>query len=162
MKNNFENKQTSILAEQTAYAFAALPNIFVATLINAGILSIALWPAIRHEELFAWLAIISIVSLIRGLTFYKYNKSEITPDQVPVWHRRFILGSIVAALTWGSTAIFLFPPEDIARQVFLAFILGGMSAGAITSLSSIKTAVFSYIGISLTPLILRFFNSDTE
>ena len=46
--------------------------------------------------------------------------------------------------------------------MFLAFAIGGIAAGAVTSLSYIKFAVYSYLGFSLTPLLVRFFYSGTE
>ena len=37
-----------------------------------------------------------------------------------------LVGLGVAGTLWGSTAIFLFPLESVAHQVFIAFVLAGM------------------------------------
>ena len=160
---NLDKNKESVLSKQIALAYASFSNTIIATFINAGVLIIVLWPEVEHENLFIWLIAISIVSLTRALIAYNYHKkNEISPEQIPIWYRRFITGTILAAMVWGSSAVFLFPSDDIVRQVFLAFILGGMSAGAIASLSSIKMAIYPFLCITLSPLIIRFFISDAE
>ena len=152
----------TILAEQTSHIYAAVGKAILATIINSTILTIMLWPVISHKILLTWLALIFLVSIIRSFMTYRYKLAAPSNEEVPIWTRRFLFGSIVASTIWGSSSIFLFPTDDLTRQVFLAFVLGGMTAGAITSLSFIKLAVYVFLGFTLIPLAIRFFYSDTE
>ena len=151
-----------ILAEQTSQVYAAVNKAIFATIINSTILTIVLWPVISHKILVIWLTSILLVSIIRSFTTYRYKLASPSPEEVQIWTHRFLLGSIVASTIWGLSSIFLFPTDDLTRQVFLAFVLGGMAAGAITSLSYIKLAVYIYLGFTLVPLAIRFFYSGTE
>lgn len=152
----------SILAEQTSQAYTAITKAIFATIINSTILTVVLWPVISHKVLLAWLISILLVSIFRVFVAYRYKLASPSPEEVQIWNRRFLLGSVVSSTIWGASTIFLFPEEDLTRQVFLAFVLGGMAAGAITSLSYIKLAVYIFVVFTLVPLAIRFFYSGTE
>jgi signal transduction histidine kinase len=59
-------------------------------------------------------------------------------------------------MAWGSSAIFLFPNESLAHQTFLAFVIGGMVAGAAGAFSSVMKAFLAYSVPALCPIIVRF------
>ena len=153
---------SSILSEQTAETFGALNNAIIATIVNSIILVVVLWSYVDNTILIIWFASLFIVSFLRAYTGYRYKIISPSITNSLLWNKRFITGSFVASIIWGASSIWLFPVGDISRQVFLAFVIGGMAAGAVTSLSYIKHAVYSYLSIILIPLSLRFFFSDTE
>lgn len=170
MKSPVDKKQSEIinqndnavLTEQTAQLYASVNNAILATIINSIILVIVLWPSVQHNYLIIWLASLIGLSLLRGIVAYRYKKASIAPEEVRVWTQKFLAGSITASVIWGASSIWLFPTEDLARQVFLAFVVGGMAAAAITTLSTIKVAVNVFLALTLFPLMIRFFMSGTE
>ncbi|MDH5353463.1 MAG: ATP-binding protein [Gammaproteobacteria bacterium] len=153
---------TAVLAEQTSQIYAAVNNAIIATIINASILVFVLWPVIDHNILQIWLAAIFLISLVRGISAYLYNKTGPHLQKASLWYRRFLIGSLLASLVWGASSIWLFPVNDLARQVFLAFVIGGMAAGAVTSLSYMKLPIYFYLCSALIPLLIRFIYSETE
>jgi len=155
-------REDEVKAEQTRLAYASLNNALFATLVNTLILVIVLWPVIQHNILLTWLSVIYLVSFIRGYTCYKYKRTADSVEKNSFWYRLFFIGNLTASLIWASVSIWLFPPDNLARQVFIAFVIGGMGAGATTSLSSVKIFVHTYLCITLIPLLLRFFLSDSE
>ncbi|MEJ2143439.1 MAG: ATP-binding protein, partial [Gammaproteobacteria bacterium] len=56
---------------------------------------------------------------------------------------------------WGIIPIFLYP-DEITYQVFIAFVIGGMAAGAVSTLSYRLVTITIFLTVSLVPLILRF------
>ena len=164
MNNYYTNKphESSILSEQTSESFGALNNALIATIVNSIILVVVLWSHVDNTILTIWLASLFLISFIRSYTAYRYKVVSPSIIDPLIWNKRFITGSFAASIIWGASSIWLFPAGDISRQVFLAFVIGGMAAGAVTSLSYIKFAVYSYLSITLIPLSLRFFFSDTE
>jgi len=154
--------QLSIQSEQTSQIYAALGNAIVATIVNATILVVVQWPVIDHAVTLIWLASIALISFARLVLAHRYEKASPPPEKSRIWTRLFLIGTFLAALAWGSASVWLFPDGNLAHQVFLAFVVGGMAAGAVTSLSHIKVAIYSYLGISLTPLIIRFFFHHEE
>lgn len=152
----------AVLAEQTSQICTASKYGILATVVNSIILTIVIWPVISHDILLTWLISILFVSLVRGIIVYRYKLVSPSQDEVSIWTRRFLLVSNTTSVIWAASSIWLFPEDDLARQVFLAFVVGGMAAGAISSLSYIKSAVYIYICLSLIPLAVRFFISGTE
>ncbi|MCK4708852.1 MAG: PAS domain S-box protein, partial [Gammaproteobacteria bacterium] len=162
VKNNIDNHALAILAEQTSQAYAALNNAMIATFINASILVAVLWGSIDHEILLIWSVVILLYCLLRVFTAYQYKKAVLPDENIELWSRRFIIGSLLGAAIWGAGSVWLFSEDSFAHQVFLTFVVGGLVAGAVTSLSYFKIAVYSFLVITLTPLIILFFMSQAE
>ena len=154
--------ESAILAEQTSQMYAAVTAAVFATFINASILIFVLWPVIDHTILLIWLAVIVVINLLRGVLAYQYRTTAPPDEQVFHWYRWMLVSSLLAALAWGAASIWLFPADDLARQVFLAFVVGGMAAGSIASLSYIKLTIYSFLGFSLVPLQFMFLMSGSE
>ena len=71
--------------------------------------------------------------------------------------RRFIWGTFASGCLWGATGIVFFPEHSIPHQIFLAFVLGGMIAGATAVYAALQEAFLAYTLPAITPLVLRFF-----
>lgn len=160
--NNLNSTELAILAEQTSQIYDAGNKAIIASVINSIILVIVFWPAVKHPLLLSWFAALIAVSLLRGVLSYRYIKSSEIIKDAPHWARCFLIGSVSASVLWGATSIWIFPEQDLARQVFLAFVVGGMAAAAITTLSYLRLAIYAFLVLSLFPLMIRFFTSGTE
>lgn len=143
--------------EQVKLLYEAMPLTAIATVINALILVVIEWNVVEPVVSIVWCASILIVTFLRLRLSYAYRQQGPEPDQATPWETYFSIGTIVAGIIWGSTALFLFPENSISHQVFLAFVVGGMCAGAITSLTPLPLPIFSFLILSLSPLCLRFF-----
>ncbi|MCK4706459.1 MAG: PAS domain S-box protein, partial [Gammaproteobacteria bacterium] len=154
--------ESAVLAEQTSQLYAAVNFAIIGTFINASILVFVMWSVIDHDTLLIWLIAIVLISLARGITAHQYKKAAPPIENSRFWIQRFLIGSVLISLVWGASTIWLFPVDDVARQVFLAFVVGGMTAAAVSALSQSKVAIYSYLGFILIPLLAQFFYSGTE
>ena len=154
--------KSAVFTEQTSLLYGSMYSALIATLLNSFILAAVMWPVISHDVVMVWLFSIVLISLVRAVTTYRYNKASPENTETFTWFNRFFIGSIFAGLLWASASIWLFPVDSIARQVFLAFVVGGTVAGAITSLSQTRLTIYVFITLSLTPLLIRFFTSESE
>jgi len=155
-------RQLNINSEQISLLYAALNNSIIASLVSALILVIIFWSSTDHATLQIWLSTVFIINIGRFYSQRRYNKYRQHPEEIQPHITIFLSGVFFSSLVWGSASIWLFPAEDQVRQVFLAFIIGGLAAGSITSLSYNKLAIYSYLGITLTPLIIQFFLTRSE
>jgi len=73
-----------------------------------------------------------------------------------LWGLLLFFGLGISGILWGSTAIFLFPVQSLAHQVFIAFTLAGMTAGAVAVFSPIMPVFLAFIIPALAPIIVRF------
>jgi hypothetical protein len=93
------------------------------------------------------------MALLRCSLLLKYRRN---PEGAN-WGRWFALGTLGSGLCWGSAGLLLFIPESVPHQTFLTFVIGGMSAGAVTTLSASIRVVLAYVIPSLLPLTVRLF-----
>ena len=143
--------------EQTRLLYANLPTAIGVNLVLALILVYVQRSVMDHALLYGWLILMIMVSLYRTiLTVLWHRNKESGVSFILRWRRRFRVGIIASGLTWGMSGILLFPGGNIPHQVFLSFVLAGLSAGAVTSLSVDRLSVLSFLPLTLIPLIVRF------
>jgi len=152
-------QQLKVRAEQLHLAYEAFPGGAVIVIINAFLLTIVQWEVIDHVVLLTWFLILAVITMLRGLLYIFYKRCRHDFINVEKWERFFLIGVVAAALLWGATGIWLFS-EDIVYQVFLAFVLAGMCAGAVTTLSFMRWPVISFLIITLSPLIMQLLQSE--
>lgn len=157
--SNKPDVSKAIYTEQVKLLYAALPLSIIATLLNSIILVFVLWSVLDHGHLLAWQVVMVAVILARTI-LYISSRYYFDEAKAPFWDKFFLLGAIATALLWAGAIIFLFP-EAIEYQVFVAFVIAGMSAGAVTSLSYLRTPVFFYLPIMNIPLAAAFLLEGT-
>lgn len=145
-----------IRLEQVRILFAAVPLSLVAVLLNATILSAVFWKMVPAAANIAWLGAVYAVSLLRWTLYRRFIAATQEDRSGGRWQRLFAAGVLLSGLAWGSTSLLLFPAHSLVHQVFLAFVIAGMSAGAVTTLSADYRLVALFLLLNLMPLTARF------
>jgi PAS domain S-box-containing protein len=128
----------------------------LATVVNASILVFILWEEITHWILALWYIIILLISLIRYILNQRFlGRADQTQD-IRRWGQILLVGLAIPGLLWGATGIFLFPVHSVAHQVFIAFVLAGMVAGAVGVFSPIMPVFLVFSIPALVPITIRF------
>jgi PAS domain S-box-containing protein len=149
-------------AEQVKQLYQNASVGLAATVVNSAILSSVQWKVVPHQALVLWLACIFLITLLRYALLHRYRRSSVSPAEAGRWGTWFTVGAALSGIAWGAAGIVLFSAESTAHQVFLAFVLGGMVAGAAVTYSIIMQAFLAYSIPALTPLIIRFFTISDE
>ncbi len=152
-----QNVAEQIRAGQIRQLYLRLPIAACITFINVTILIIVQWPLIKHSILLGWWGSMVLITAVRWLLVFLYQRAAPTPVDIEPWATRFFIGTICAGLAWGVAGFLLFPEQDIVHQVFVAFVLAGMASASVTTLASVLGAVLTFLCTMLVPLILRFF-----
>jgi len=134
----------------------------MATLINGCILVMILWGQSYTPNLIAWLVCVFLVVTVRVAITASYRKAAPSSRDSPKWKMRFLFSLFLSGVLWGAPAIFLFPTASIGHQVFIAFVTGGMVAGAVGSFTSIISAYYLFSIPALLPVVIRFFSAGSE
>lgn len=142
--------------EQVAQLYRLAPVGLVATVINGSIVALILWGVVPAARILLWLGALLAVTLARFVLLRKSRRHAVTPDRAPQWGRSFVIGIGLSGTVWGAAGILLFNEGSTAHQVFLAFVLGGMVAGAAAAYSAVNAAFLSYSIPALAPLTARF------
>ncbi|MDD4883546.1 EAL domain-containing protein [Sulfuricurvum sp.] len=155
-----ENIDREIRDGQIAIAFRQLPSALLTMIFISFLLSVIQWSVIDHTILIVWLVLQLGVAVWRyGL--YRQFVRDFSADTAEKMKKMFMKGLVVSSIVFGSASIFLFPSHDIVHQALLSFVFAGMSAGATTTLSSLKHAVAVFLALTLFPLMVSLILEHT-
>ncbi|WP_345975943.1 EAL domain-containing protein [Sulfurimonas sp. HSL3-7] len=153
--------ETQIKAEMITVAYDHLGFSSFAVIVNAFVLSMALWSVIDHATILIWVIAVLSVSLFRYYSSlrFRHHREKYT---VKYWEQLFLAGVTVSAIFWASASFVLFTPESIMHQAMLIIVLAGISAGAVSSLASVLTAIRIFLVLLLVPLLIQLLLQGTE
>lgn len=151
-----EPVQHLIRLEQVRMLHANLPLSQSVALANAAVLAALQAMVIERARVLIWLAIVVAVTLGRLYLGVRFARSAANDEDAERWLAWFGAGAVASGVAWGSAAWFLYPPDSVVYQVFLAFVLAGMVAGAVSLLTPVFWIYALFALCSLSPAILRF------
>jgi diguanylate cyclase (GGDEF)-like protein/PAS domain S-box-containing protein len=145
-----------IQSRQTRQIYAASNTSLLTGFILAAILTYIQRQAIDSIVVYSWFSLITLTTLSR-LTLVAAFKRASNGQNMHVWLIRFRLGVLVSGLLWGATSFLLFPAPHPQYQMFLVFILAGMTAGGVISYSADLVSAIVYSICLTAPLAVRLF-----
>jgi signal transduction histidine kinase/ActR/RegA family two-component response regulator len=145
---------SAFLAEQVNQVYGNEPVGMAATVINATILTYVQWNVVSRPTIIGWLIAIFGVTAFRSWINFRFRRASVKPQDAVRWGRIFRAELLLAGLTWGAVGIPFFVGGDGEHQVFTAFVLGGMVAGAAALYSSLKSAFIFFALPVLIPIFL--------
>ena len=154
-------QRTEIIhAEQMRLLYANAPAGFVATGLNVVLLALIQWPVIAPPRLVIWLAAMLALTALRAVVVWRFQRRAPAPPAVRRWGTLFGLGTLGAGLGWGCAGVWLFPVASLPHQVFLAFVVGGMIAGAVGLLAARMGVFLSFACPAAVPIIIHLLVQD--
>ncbi len=145
--------QARVLEERVGYVHnegvvGAAAMLFVAVLYVG-----VLWRIADHRHLLLWLAALLGACAAR-LGFALYWRNRRAAHGIAFWSRAAVLVNLLAGAAWGYAAVALFPLHDPDSHIVAAFVLVGMPAAALTSLSAWAPAYAAYALPAIAPFVL--------
>ncbi|MEO0816255.1 MAG: hybrid sensor histidine kinase/response regulator [Pseudomonadota bacterium] len=131
-------------------------NAFAMHILVAGLLA-----AYMASSVPVWRPIAFFVGLSIGLVLQfrlsrTYAPETANTHQFLQVRRQFDVLALWVGCMWGFAGFFLFPPDDTARQVFLTFVMGGMSLSAVGTQGMRLRTCYSSIIPGMAPLGLAY------
>ncbi|MDT3779112.1 PAS domain S-box protein [Nitrospira sp. MA-1] len=157
-----EYERDLLYAKQVEQLYALAPVGIIASLVNGSILTFIQWNVIAHGILLTWFSCLIVLNGAWSLLWYQFRQASQNTQDSHRWGRRFLGGTFASGLLWGTTGVILFPENSIPHQVFLAFVLGGMIAGATAVYAALEGAFLAYTLPTSIPLLVRFFVLNEE
>ena len=151
-----------VYAEQIALLYKQGPLAYVVTLINASILVFIQKAHIAASVLLTWFGALLLVTTFRVILIARYARSAPQPEQAGDWHRHYLAGVAFSGLVWGASAVLVFPLNSVPHQVFVAFLLAGMSAGGVAVLAVRMEVCLLFLVLALAPLAIQCFRIGGE
>jgi two-component system cell cycle sensor histidine kinase/response regulator CckA len=144
-----------VAVEQVRTLYRQGAAVLSANVINSIIVSAVLWNILPRALLVAWSSTMLVASVLRFELRRRYRRIEPTPFTTPRWARLFVAGSASGGILWGFAGGAFFTNQSPVAQLLIAFVLGGMGAGAAGTLSCYMPAFYAYFIPSLAPLCVR-------
>jgi diguanylate cyclase (GGDEF)-like protein/PAS domain S-box-containing protein len=145
-----------LCAEQVALLYKNAPLAYSVTLINGAILVFVQGAHVALPILLAWYGALVSVTALRTEFARRYALLSPGPDAARRWNYIYLAGTALAGSVWGAAAFIMIPSESVAHEVFVAFVLAGMSAGSITVLAFRMESCLAFLIPTLVPLVIRY------
>lgn len=149
-----KSRPVDVSGEQVSLVVKQLPLVLAANLANPVLVVLALAPAVPISHAVLW------AGLLIGLTGIRFVQLKwlgggpamrLSPGHMVY---RLATASGVSGLIWGVGLVLLMP-EPLIYRVFIAFVLGGMAAGSVATLSPLMPVVTAFLLPCMLPLVFR-------
>lgn len=134
----------------------------IISVLNASFLVWIAAPTIDLPVLGGWWVLATLIALARiGLAarYHRHPESE-RLAAAAAWHRRAFLGALASGLIWAAGAVLLMHGRDTILQLFTAFVMAGMVAGAIPVLAADRRIFRSFSWPIILAVAFGAFQTD--
>ena|GEM_PF-5166561 len=151
---NKKTVETRIENELLDTLYRDLGFSLVASVYTALLFAYGLWPTAAENSLLLWVLAMSLISLLRAseIRYYRNNRSLHSPEE---WRKRFRTLLSVSALIWAFGVYYFFPDHAPLYQAYDIFIVAGVTAGGVNSLSTDRWSARFFISAILLSLFSR-------
>ena len=140
-----------VLADRVEQLYSQMPQGIVVTLIIGGIATYQLSDdRIRQLALFWW-ALVLLVTAARGALYYGYRRSAQRIAEAGQWLRWLGISALANGSIWGFAGAVFFPSRVDEQQVFLAFLLAGITSAGIPAYAASWPMFATYAGAIVLP-----------
>ena len=145
-----------MLAKQTQMLYVNVPVSQAVALVNGVVLAALQASVVDTPQVILWLACLVVVTLLRFYLGARFKRASPATNDIDRWLTYYYAAAIASGAVWGSAAWLLYPENSVVHQVFLAFVLGGMVAGAVSLLTPVFPIFALFALFSLVPAAVRF------
>jgi len=132
----------------------------ISSTLLAAILAYMQRDMIAAHVVLSWLTLIVLVAVSRTLLVKAYRSAAPEVGESTLfWMKRFRIGVLAVGLVWGAAGFLMFPTNSSQHQLFLVFMLAGLSAGGVVAFSADLLSAVLFSLSSLLPIIVRLFMS---
>lgn len=154
-KNHYNN----IKKQNLDFLYNAMKNSVIANFLACLIITLFLKNKIPSVNLISWLVSITILTLIRLISYRMYKiKKEV---KLKKYYVIFFILMIVTALIWGFSGFIIFSDVSLINPIILICIIG-IALGAVYTLSSDLIIIYCYHTALLVPIIIRLLLYKTD
>jgi PAS domain S-box-containing protein len=128
---------------------------YFAACVNAFILTVVQWQQVDHRILYAWLTLVLLITSARGFLSRRFHRRGMRTADLSFETNLLLIGILASGMVWGLAGLLLFPKQSCAHQLFTAFTIGGMVAGASAVYAALRRAFLAFSLPAMLPIILN-------
>ncbi|MDJ0927084.1 MAG: GGDEF domain-containing protein [Gammaproteobacteria bacterium] len=150
-----------IRREQLRLLFSNSTIALVGTMLCAVAMVILLWPVTPLTNLLVWLGALGLLTLARLVLQQRYGAVAGNLEDPTIWEQAALGGILASGFLWGAVSIWLYPLDSPDHQTYIAFVLAGISAGAVTVYSPLQAGFLLFAAPALSPYLMRLLTGGT-
>jgi hypothetical protein len=132
-----------------------MPLVLVVNVVNSALVAVVLASYMEQTRWWIFFGLVVTLTGVRAIGWSYYPHYQRSDQAKTKWAIFATAGSGLSGLLWGASSTLLLS-DNIVEQTFLAFVIGGMCAGALVSLSYYLPAFIAYAFASVLPLAGSF------
>jgi diguanylate cyclase (GGDEF)-like protein len=148
--------ENAVLLEQVRVLYRT-PAFELVNLVNASLTVFLLRDLLPIWLYIAWIGLFCIVIPARLLNRQRFLRAPQQAELAAGWGWRFAAGTTATGCLWGLTAAGILITPDPVSHAFIAFVIGGMMAGAVAGDSAFLPALIGFMAPAALPVIFAFF-----
>jgi diguanylate cyclase (GGDEF)-like protein len=154
---SLENNNVAIQSAQLTHLLAVSARTVFASCLLAIVLVVMQGDEIPRQILLGWLWIMLAVSATRILVT-RFHAKHHTDDPHEIRRRltMFRSGLILSSMIWGAVGLLMIRYGQLEQQLFVSYLIAGLSAGSIVSYSIDRISAMTYIAFAVLPTLLGF------
>lgn len=156
-----KNTQLKVNTELLGLLYKSSAFSLLAILVIAFVVSFQFWHEKESIWSLIWLAGMLILILFRYLALKKFQKSR-DQHSDKLWKNIFYAHIFLTGCFWGASGLFFELQSESLHWFFTLFVLGGITAGAMSSLSPFSNAYILLAVPTFTPIIINLLIHDSE
>lgn len=114
---------------------------------------------IAPGEILTWLSAVIFLNIFRMALMVRHQRSKAPFDDPHPLLVNFRVGVVMSGLVWGSASFSMFPANNPAHQMFLIFMLAGLTAGGVATYAADFVSLAGFCVAALVPLAARLFSA---
>ena len=109
-----------------------------------------------------WLLALAVTTAVRVWLMRAYFSAKPSVSQAGQWGRRFLAGVLISGVVWGLAGVFPFSSDAALQELFLLFVLAGLAAGGMSTLSSFRGAYAAFLVPAILPFAVKLMTREGE
>ena len=150
------NINNEIYAAQIGAVYQQTPMVLIVNVVNAALVALILGSYAKHPGWWIFFGLVLTMTGMRAIVWRVHLHHKKPNRPTAIWAQLATLGSGLSGLLWGVGTASLVS-DNLVEETFLAFVIGGMCAGAVFSLSYHLPTFIAYVVPAVLPLSGHFF-----
>jgi len=148
-------RNQDIFTAQIQAVYKHMPMVLAVNIVNSALVAFVLASYLHQSRWWIFFGLVATLSVVRASGWRSYRRNQGSRKSQTAWALFATAGSGLSGLLWGLSSTLLLS-DNIVEQTFFAFVIGGMCAGALVSLSYYLPAFIAYVYTSALPLASSF------
>lgn len=140
-----------VLADRVEQLYSQMPLGMLAHLLIGGIATYELWDERSRDLVLFWWSLVLLVTAARAVLYFGFRASAGRTGEADQWMRWLAISALASGVTWGFAAAVFFPSHTDEQQVFLAFLLAGVTSAGIPAYAASWPMFALYAGVIVLP-----------